>query len=64
MYIKPGPTFKLSKTTKRRMATIVDPVEMHAYKNSMIQAQLAAEQVVRHKEKNKNSFSSNDENND
>jgi hypothetical protein len=52
MYIKPGPTFKLSKVTKRRMATIVDPVERNAYKRSMIQAQLAAEQVVRHKDKN------------
>ena len=61
MYIKPTKTFKLSKTTKRRMATILDPVERHAYKNAMIQAQLASEQVVRHKEKNKNSISSNEE---
>ena len=51
MYIKPSKTFKLSKTTKRRMATIVDPVELHAYKNAMIQAQLASEVVVRHKER-------------
>jgi len=51
MYIKPSKTFNLSKTTKRRMATIVDPVERHAYKNAMIQAQLASEIVVKHKEK-------------
>lgn len=51
MYIKPSKTFKLSKTTKRRMATIVDPVERHAYKNAMIQAQIASEIVIKHKEK-------------
>ena len=51
MHIKPTKTFKLSSTTKRRMATIVDPVERHAYKNSMIQAQLASEVVVKQKEK-------------
>jgi hypothetical protein len=51
MYIKPSKTFKLSKTTKRRMASIVDPVERHAYKNAMIQAQIASEIVIKHKEK-------------
>ena len=51
MYIKPSKTFNLSKTTKRRMATIVDPVERHAYKNAMIQAQIASEIVIKHKEK-------------
>jgi hypothetical protein len=40
--MKPSKTFKLSKTTKRRMATIADPHERHAYKNMMIQAELAA----------------------
>jgi len=59
MYMKPGKTFKLSKTTKRRMATIVDPVARHAYKNSMIQAELAQAVVPRSnkdKEKDKKSF--------
>ena len=59
MYIKPSKTFKLSKTTKRRMATIVDPVERHAYKRAMIQAEIAAAIVPRSnkdKEKDKKSF--------
>jgi hypothetical protein len=38
--LKPGKTFNLSKQTKRFMCTIVDPVERHAYKNAMIQAEL------------------------
>jgi hypothetical protein len=45
--MKPGKTFNLSKQTKRFMATIVDPVARHAYKNAMIQAQLASEVVVK-----------------
>jgi len=40
--MKPTSTFKLSKQTKRFMCTIVDPVERNAYKNTMIQAELAA----------------------
>ena len=51
MYIKPSKVFKLSKTTKRCMASIVDPVARNAYKNAMIQAQLASEIVIKHKEK-------------
>lgn len=35
--------FRLSKQTKRTMATIVDPVVRHAYKNAMIDAQISAE---------------------
>ena len=42
MYIKPNKTFNLSKQTKRFMCTIIDPVERHAYKRAMIQAELAA----------------------
>ena len=34
------------------MCTILDPVERNAYKRMMIQAQLASEVVVRHKERN------------
>ena len=45
--MKPGKTFNLSKQTKRFMATIVDPVARHAYKNAMIQAELAAGVVVK-----------------
>ena len=45
--MKPGKTFNLSKQTKRFMATIVDPVARHAYKNAMIQAELAAAVVVK-----------------
>lgn len=33
--------FKLSKETKRVMATIIDPIKRSEYKNSMIAAQLA-----------------------
>lgn len=40
--LKPNKTFKISKQTKRFMCTIVDPVARHAYKNAMIQAELAA----------------------
>jgi len=45
--MKPSKTFKLSKTTKRRMATIVDANQRNAYKNMMIQAELAAGTVPR-----------------
>ena len=40
--MKPTAAFRLSKQTKRFMTTIVNPVELHAYKNAMIQAELAA----------------------
>jgi hypothetical protein len=40
--MKPNKTFKLSKTTKRRMATIVDANERHGYKRMMINAELSA----------------------
>ena len=48
--LKKDKNFRISKQTKRTMATIVDPVERHAYKNAMIQAQLSGSQVF---EKNK-----------
>lgn len=54
MYIKPTKTFKLSSQTKRLMCTILDPVERHAYKRAMIQAQLASEVVVKHEKRDKN----------
>lgn len=40
--MKPTASFRLSKQTKRFMTTFVNPVERHAYKNAMIQAELAA----------------------
>jgi hypothetical protein len=49
--MKPGKTFILSKQTKRFMCSILDPVERHAYKRAMIQAQLASEVAPRSKER-------------
>ena len=41
--MKPGKTFKLSKTTKRMMALMGGPAEgRNQFKNMMIQAELAA----------------------
>lgn len=40
--MKPGKAFNLSKTTKRAMATIVDPHMRAAFKREMIQAEIAA----------------------
>ncbi len=36
------------------MATIVDPVERHAFKNAMIQAEIAGSQVFEKKKKRAN----------
>ena len=44
---KPSKTFKLNKSTKRRMATITDAVKRNDFKRAMIQAQLASEVVVK-----------------
>ena len=40
MIYKTGPNFKIPKQVKRTMATIGDATTRHAYKNSMIQAQM------------------------
>jgi len=40
--LKANANFKLSKQSKRLMATIVDPQERAAFKRSAIQAELAA----------------------
>ena len=45
--LKPNKTFKMSKQTKRFMATIVDPQARGEFKRAMIQAQLASEVVVK-----------------
>ena len=40
--MKPGKTFKLSKTTKRRLASIVNTVARNHWKRCMIRAEYAA----------------------
>jgi hypothetical protein len=40
--LKPNKTFKLSKQTKRFMATMINADERNAFKRAMIQAELAA----------------------
>jgi hypothetical protein len=45
--MKPGKSFKLSKSTKRMMCSIVDTVQRNQYKRMMIQAELAAGVVVK-----------------
>ena len=49
--LKKDKNFRISKQTKRTMATIVDSVERNAYKNSMIEAQIAESQVFERKKK-------------
>jgi len=56
MHIKPNKTFKLSKTTKRRMATMVNAEERNSYKNMMIQAELAAAIVPKSIKSDKKQF--------
>jgi hypothetical protein len=52
--LKRDKNFRISKQTKRTMATIVDPVERHAFKNMMIGAQLMGSQVFEKKKKRGN----------
>ena len=52
--MKPGSNFKINRSVKRRMATMVNPFERHSYKNAMIQAQLIGNKPVVHEKKNKN----------
>lgn len=42
-----GSSFKLNKSAKRVMATILDPVKKNEYKRNMIQAQLCIEEAQR-----------------
>ena len=51
--LKPNSTFKLPKFVKRRMATMVNDQERHAYKRSMIESILHGNQVIAPKEKKK-----------
>ena len=41
MKVKTNGTFKLSKTVKRRLATMSDPAKRSHYKNLMIDAEVA-----------------------
>jgi len=52
--LKKDKNFRISKQTKRTMATYVDPVARNAYKNSMIEAQLFGSQVFEKKKKRAN----------
>lgn len=49
--MKPGPNFKLSKTTKRMMCFIKDKQSRDQFKRMMIEAQLASEVKISSKEK-------------
>jgi hypothetical protein len=51
--MKPGANFKINRSVKRRMATIVNPFERHSYKNAMIHAQLVGNKPVVHEKKQK-----------
>ena len=52
--LKKDKNFRISKQTKRTMATFVDSVARNAYKNSMIEAQLFGSQVFEKKKKRNN----------
>jgi len=49
----PGKTFKLSKTSKRMMATITGAEARGEFKRMMIQAQLAAQVIVKREKSDK-----------
>lgn len=51
--MKRDKNFRLSKQTKRFMATILDPIKRNEYKNSMIAAQIAAETLPPKSDKKK-----------
>jgi hypothetical protein len=45
--LKPDKNFRLSKTTKRMMCSIVSDSERNEFKRTMIQAELASEKAKR-----------------
>ncbi len=51
--MKRDKNFKLSKQSKRYMATIVDPVKRSQFKNAMIEAELAASVPFKSEKKTK-----------
>ena len=52
--IKTNSNFKLNKQVKRFMATMIDPVQRHAFKNAMIQAKLSGSKEIEKKKKRSN----------
>ena len=52
--LKRDKNFRISKQTKRIMATFVDPVARHAYKNLMIEAQIFGSKEFEKKKKRGN----------
>jgi len=52
--MKPTKTFKLKKTTKTLLASIVDPGQRNAWKRAMIDAQLCSEVVIKTPSRDKN----------
>jgi len=53
--MKPTKTFKLKKTTKTMLASIVDPIQRNAWKRAMIDAQLCSEVVIKTPSRDRNS---------
>ena len=51
--MKPTKTFKLSKTTKRMMATITSAAARNDFKRAMIEAQLLSQVVVKREKTDK-----------
>ena len=49
--LKRDKNFRIDRQVKRVMATMVDPVERHAYKNMMIQAQIDGSKVFEKKKR-------------
>jgi hypothetical protein len=49
--LKKDKNFRIDRQVKRVMATIADPVERHAYKNMMIQAQIDGSKAFEKKKK-------------
>jgi hypothetical protein len=45
--MKPGKTFKLSKSTKRMMCSIVNTEHRNQFKRMMIQAELASQVIIK-----------------
>ena len=46
MALKPGKTFKLSKTTKRMMSFIVDKAQRDSFKRAIISCPIATPTVI------------------
>lgn len=51
--LKRDKNFRITKQTKRFMASFVDPVARHAYKNLMIDAQIFGSKEFENKKKKK-----------